>query len=131
MFIDNIGFRIGMIIGKNKMGNISDLFLAYMEKVDIIVPHTDKLSVGKKIPKNRNRNMLKFVTDGLEMKNANIRITNSTTTNMTKQKIILLRMMILKGTGDEIKPPRVPASCSLINNFIIINIIKKIVINQS
>ncbi|UCC20085.1 MAG: hypothetical protein JSV62_02045 [Promethearchaeota archaeon] len=40
-----------MIIGRNKIGKIKDLFLAYIENIEIVVPQIDKLSVGSKIPK--------------------------------------------------------------------------------
>lgn len=82
MFSDKIGFMIGIIIGRNNIGNINDLFLANIEKADIIVPQIDKFNVGSKIPKKIKRNILIFSIEGTEMKKANNRMMNSVKLNM-------------------------------------------------
>ena len=52
MFIEIMGLIIGKIIGKNKIGKINDLFLAYIENAETIVPHIDKSIVGSIIPRS-------------------------------------------------------------------------------
>lgn len=101
-----------------------------MENAEIIVPQIDKLRVGRIIPKKIKRNKLTFSIEGTEMKKANKRIINSVRINMKKQNKTLLNIMILNDTGDEINPARVPVSCSFMNNLVIINIIRKIVMNH-
>ena len=47
-----IGLVIGNIMGNNRIGKTKDLFLAYIENDDTIVPQIDKSIVGRKTPNN-------------------------------------------------------------------------------